>query len=154
MAHFIHHLPRNVIIGTCEIIWPNMSDVTRDLRRKPIPAGVIAGALCIFALACAMQLWSNDSAPRAGQDNKELIAKGKKLFDDYRCFDCHGMKGEGADDGPDLTASHLTAAEVSKFLERPSADADARGMPSVPTTSPDHEPLVAFVMSLRKPPPK
>jgi mono/diheme cytochrome c family protein len=154
MANFIHHLSHNVIIETCEIIWPNMSHVTRNLRRNSMPVVVIAAGLCIFALACAMQLWSNESVPEAGQDNKELIAKGKRLFDDYRCFDCHGMKGEGADDGPDLTASRLSAAEVSKFLERPSADADARGMPAVPRTSPDHEPLVAFVMSLRKLPPK
>jgi mono/diheme cytochrome c family protein len=154
MAHLIHHLSRNVIIGTCEIIWPKMSHTTKDPRRISMRAGVIAAGLCIFALTYAMQLWSNESVPRSNQDNKELVAKGKKLFDDYRCFDCHGVKGEGADDGPDLTASHLTAAEVSKFLERPSADADARGMPAVPKTSSDHEPLVAFVMSLRKPSPK
>jgi mono/diheme cytochrome c family protein len=131
-----------------------MSQSAKELRPNTLPASVIALGLCVFGLLCVMQVWSRDSAPGARQDDKELIAKGKKLFDDYRCFDCHGIKGEGADDGPDLTASHLTAAEVSKFLQRPSADADARGMPSVPVTSPDHEPLVAFVMSLRKPPPK
>jgi mono/diheme cytochrome c family protein len=104
-----------------------------------------------------MQAWSRESVPHTRQENqedKELIAKGKKAYGDYRCFDCHGQNGEGTYDGPDLTVSHLTAAEISKFLQRPSADADARGMPTVPATSPDHQPLVAYVLSLRRPPPK
>jgi mono/diheme cytochrome c family protein len=99
-------------------------------------------------------VWPRDSTPRLQQDDKELVAKGKKAFDGYRCFDCHGTKGEGTDDGPDLTSSHLTAAEISKILQRPSADADAKGMPAIPADSPDLQPLVAFVLSLRPQPPK
>ncbi len=118
------------------------------------PPRVIGLGLWILALLYAVQVWSRDAAPRAHQDDKDLIAKGKKAFDDYRCFDCHGIKGEGTDDAPDLTGSHLTADEISKFLQRPSADADAKGMPSVPTSSPDHQPLVAYVLSLRKSTPK
>ncbi len=112
---------------------------------------VIGLGLCVLGFACAMQAWSRDAAPRARQDDKEQVAKGKKAYDDYRCFDCHGHNGEGTDDAPDLTGSKLTAEEISKFLQRPSADADAKGMPVVPVTSPDHQPLVAFVLSLRKP---
>jgi mono/diheme cytochrome c family protein len=119
----------------------------------PLPF-VIGLGLWVFALLCVVQAWSRDSTARIRQDDKELVAKGKKAFNDYECFDCHGRNGEGTYDGPDLTNSHLTGSEIAKFLQRPSADADARGMPSIPADSPDLQPLVAYVLSLRKPPPK
>lgn len=79
----------------------------------------------------------------------ELIAEGKKRFQAYKCYDCHGENGEGTDDAPDLTHSKLTAEQVSKFLVKPSTDAQNKGMPDIPLDSPDHKPLVAYVMSLR-----
>jgi mono/diheme cytochrome c family protein len=110
----------------------------------------------VLALLCAMRVWPYDFATQANQEdkNKELVEKGKKAYEAYTCRECHGRNGEGTDDAPDLTNSHLTDAEVSKFLQRPSADADAKGMPIIPADSPDLAPLVAYVMSLRKPPPK
>src|SRR5690348_6393528 len=87
--------------------------------------------------------------PAAGGQQAALVAKGKERFQAYKCYDCHGQNGEGTQDAPDLTHSKLTAEQVSKFLQKPSVDADNKGMPDVPTDSPDHQPLVAFVMSLR-----
>ncbi|PYU27640.1 MAG: subclass B3 metallo-beta-lactamase [Acidobacteria bacterium] len=89
------------------------------------------------------------SAPAAGGRQSALIAKGKERFQAYKCYDCHGENGEGTPDAPDLTHSKLTAEQVSKFLVKPSADAQNKGMPDVPADSPDHQPLVAYVMSLR-----
>jgi cytochrome c5 len=86
-----------------------------------------------------------------GGQQSALVAKGKERFQAYKCYDCHGEKGEGTPDAPDLTHSKLTAEQVSKFLQKPSVDAENKGMPDVPTDSPDHQPLVAFVMSLRAP---
>jgi mono/diheme cytochrome c family protein len=88
------------------------------------------------------------SSPAAG-DQKALVAQGKARFSAYKCYDCHGQNGEGTPDAPDLTHSKLTAEQVSKFLQKPSVDAENKGMPDVPTDSPDHKPLVAYVMSLR-----
>jgi mono/diheme cytochrome c family protein len=136
-----------------------MNHLRQKLRlsglKVPLPKLIGAG-IGIFVLLCAMQVWPRDSAPRVRQDDKdkELVAKGRKAFDEYRCFDCHGPKGEGTDEGPDLTVSKLTAEQVSKTLQHPSADADAKGMPAIAADSPDLQPLVAFVMSLRKPPAK
>ena len=94
-----------------------------------------------------------NSTPTAkiAADAKEdaLVAQGKKRFQAYKCYDCHGQNGEGTDDAPDLTHSKLTAEQVSKFLVKPSADAQNKGMPDIPLDSPDHKPLVAYVMSLR-----
>jgi cytochrome c553 len=93
------------------------------------------------------------SAPKSGAPaasaQKALVAQGKARFQAYKCYDCHGQNGEGTDDAPNLTRSKLTAEQVSKFLQKPSVDAENKGMPDVPTDSPDHKPLVAYVMSLR-----
>jgi metallo-beta-lactamase class B len=88
-------------------------------------------------------------APAAGGQQSALVAKGKERFSAYKCYDCHGENGEGTPDAPDLTHSKLTAEQVSKFLQKPSVDALNKGMPDVPTDSSDHQPLVAYVMSLR-----
>jgi mono/diheme cytochrome c family protein len=84
-----------------------------------------------------------------GKQQDPLVAQGKSRFQAYKCYDCHGQNGEGTDDAPDLTHSKLTAEQVSKFLVKPSADAQNKGMPDIPLDSPDHKPLVAYVMSLR-----
>ena len=91
---------------------------------------------------------------KAAPDDKEdaaLVAKGKERYKAYKCADCHGENGQGAPDGdaPDLTHSKRTAEQVSKFLQKPSGDAAAKGMPDIPLDSPDHAPLVAYVMSIR-----
>ncbi len=83
----------------------------------------------------------------AGADS--LVAQGKIRFNSYQCTDCHGMNGEGTPDAPDLIGTHLDAAGIAKFLEKPSADADGKGMPTIPADSPDLQPLVAYVMSLK-----
>ena len=88
-----------------------------------------------------------DSRPAAG--DQALVAQGKARFSAYKCYDCHGQNGEGTPDAPDLTHSRLTAEQVSKFLQKPSVDAENKGMPDIPLDSPDHRPLVAYVMSLR-----
>src|SRR5437879_10804573 len=85
----------------------------------------------------------------AGGQQNALAAQGKARFQAYKCYDCHGQNGEGTPDAPDLTHSKLTADQVSKFLTKPSVDADNKGMPDIPLDSPDHKPLVAYVMSLR-----
>jgi metallo-beta-lactamase class B len=85
----------------------------------------------------------------AGGQKGDLVAQGKARFKAYQCFDCHGDNGEGTPDAPDLTHSRLTADQISKFLQKPSADAINKGMPDIPTSSPDNQALVAFVMSLR-----
>jgi mono/diheme cytochrome c family protein len=94
------------------------------------------------------------TAPSHSPEDDALIATGKARFSSYKCYECHGPSGEGTDDGPDLVGTLLTADEISAFLQKPSADADAKGMPKIPADSPDLRPLVAFVVSLKRPQPK
>lgn len=95
-----------------------------------------------------MRIYSARKAAN-GKQQDSLGSQGKSRFQAYKCYDCHGQNGEGTDDVPDLTHSKLTAEQVSKFLVKPSADAQNKGMPDIPLDSPDHKPLVAHVMSLR-----
>lgn len=84
----------------------------------------------------------------SSQSDDSLVARGKERYAYYKCYECHGKNGEGTYDAPDLTHSRLTAEQISAFLQKPSADADAKGMPAIPASSPDLQPLVAYVVSL------
>ena len=95
-----------------------------------------------------MRIYPAQKATNGKQEDPQ-VAQGKRRFQAYKCYDCHGQNGEGTEDAPDLTHSKLTAEQVSKFLVKPSADAQNKGMPDIPLDSPDHKPLVAYVMSLR-----
>jgi mono/diheme cytochrome c family protein len=80
-----------------------------------------------------------------------LVAQGKALYEStYMCVGCHGMNGEGTDLAPDLVGTRLSTDEIAKFLEKPSADASDKGMPSIDATSPDLKPLVAYVLSVKR----
>jgi len=80
-----------------------------------------------------------------------LATQGKALYEStYMCVGCHGMNGEGTDLAPDLVGTRLSADEIAKFLEKPSADASDKGMPDIPATSPDLKPLVAYVLSVKR----
>jgi mono/diheme cytochrome c family protein len=83
--------------------------------------------------------------------DKSLIAQGRTRYLSYKCDECHGPNGEGGGDGPDLIGTRLNAAQISKFLDKPSPDADMKGMPSIPTDNPDNRALVAYVLSLKRP---
>ena len=86
----------------------------------------------------------------AGGASAELVAQGRARFNANKCFDCHGANGEGTEDGPDLTTTKLTPAQIADFLQNPSSDARLQGMPDIPSTSPEFQPLVAYVLSLKK----
>lgn len=83
---------------------------------------------------------------------EDLIAQGQARFLAYKCHDCHGTRGEGTDDAPDLTGTRLDAGAIALFLQKPSAHARSVGMPAISAGSPDIQPLVAFVLSLKRPP--
>jgi Tol biopolymer transport system component len=84
--------------------------------------------------------------------NQSLIAQGKSRYLAYKCDECHGANGEGGPDGPALTTTYMDAGQISRFLERPSPDAYMKGMPNIPVNHPDHQALVAYVLSLKRAP--
>jgi mono/diheme cytochrome c family protein len=104
---------------------------------------------CVLALVSGLVAFAQSPKTSGDAEQDDLAAQGKKRFQAYKCYDCHGQNGEGTDDAPNLTHSKLTEEQVSKFLVKPSTDAQNKGMPDIPLDSPDHKPLVAYVMSLR-----
>jgi cytochrome c553 len=114
---------------------------------KPVVANLNADDLVAIA---AYLVSRGPAAAPAISDVSALVAQGKARFDAYKCYDCHGANGEGTDDGPSFVKTHLTADEISKFLQKPSADVPAKEMPDIPATSPDLQPLVAYVVSLKR----
>ena len=92
------------------------------------------------------------TAPTASRTDNSLIAQGRSRYLAYKCDECHGANGEGGDEAPDLTTTRLNADEISKFIEKPSPDAYMKGMPNIPATHPDNQALVAYVLSLKRPP--
>jgi len=131
------------------------------------PRWCIAQTMLAAALACGCDIYRYPAsatdpaatvpispAPQpAGPSTNEdaLVAQGQSLFKNYKCHECHGPHGEGTDDAPDLIGTHLNAAEIAAFLQKPSAHARSVGIPSLPAASPDLQPLVAFVLSLKRP---
>src|SRR5690242_17115377 len=121
-----------------------------EIRKLALLECVLAAAVLVPSLHAQQSAATpKPGASATGNQQKALVAQGKGRFDAYKCYDCHGENGEGTADAPDLTHSKLTAEQVSKFLQKPSVDAQNKGMPDVPVDSPDHKPLVAYVMSLR-----
>jgi cytochrome c553 len=116
-----------------------------------VGCGLVTVAGLVFGLHAQGPAAGGVNRSTAGDKQSAMAAQGKARFQAYKCYDCHGQKGEGTDDAPNLTHSKLTAEQVSKFLQKPSVDAQNKGMPDVPAESPDHQPLVAYVMSLRAP---
>jgi mono/diheme cytochrome c family protein len=96
---------------------------------------------------------ANQSGAAAPQlPDKSLIAQGKARYLYYKCDECHGATGKEGGDGPELAGTLMSAEEISKFLVKPSPDAYMKGMPDIPLTNPDHQALVAYVLSLKRPP--
>src|ERR1700722_3256836 len=120
-----------------------------DIGRFALLGGTLA---CVLMLAAGLsaQQNQNKSASTAAKPDPALVAKGRQLFQNYHCVDCHGKNGEGTDDAPDLIGTHLDAAGIAKFLDKPSADASAKGMPNIEAGSDPSKALVAFVLSIKK----
>jgi cytochrome c553 len=121
-------------------------NISAYVASRPVPT---TSPVTQTTAPAASQTSTAPAAPAAGGD-AALVARGKVLFTNYRCFDCHGMNGEGTDDAPDLIGTKLDGDGISKFIQNPSADASVKGMPDIPASSPDLAPIVAYVLTLKR----
>ena len=123
----------------------------RGPRRRPQSGNAAVTAHGpVPAVHAAVETALPAAVPADDKPDPKLVEQGKARYQAYRCFDCHGKNGEGTDDAPDLIGTHLDADGIAKFLAKPSADAQAKGMPTIAVDSPDSKPLVAFVLSIKK----
>jgi len=119
-------------------------------RRVILFSGILACALVFLGAARASIHSPSQNQDKPGDDKAALIAQGKARYLHYKCDECHGPNGEGTGDAPDLIGTQLSPEEISKFLEKPSPDAEMKGMPSIPADNPDHQPIVAFIVSIKR----
>ena len=115
-----------------------------------LAAMMLAAALAVACSTRRAAVLEAPAPPPPAPATESLIAQGQARFAAYKCYECHGAHGEGTDDAPDLTGTLLDAQAIVLFLRKPSAHARSVGMPSIPADSPDLQPLVAFVLSLKR----
>ena len=127
------------------------TDLMKPVVAKLSPDDMIAILAYVSSRPVGASSGSPSGSPSAsaGGADPALLATGKARFTAYGCIDCHGMNGEGTDQAPDLIGTRLDAPGIAKFLNKPSADAKAKGMPDIPPDSPDLQPLVAYVLTLK-----
>ena len=131
-------------------VW---TDLMKPVVAKLTPDDMIAIVAYVSSRPVDSSSSSSSGSPSASASGADpaLLAAGKARFTAYGCFECHGMNGEGTDQAPDLIGTRLDGMGIAKFLNKPSADAKAKGMPDIPPESPDLQPLVAYVLSLKRP---
>ncbi len=80
-----------------------------------------------------------------------LLAEGKDIYDDYACYGCHTINGEGGEVGPDLThvGSRLTPGYLTVFLKDPLKVIPGTPMKNFDFWDEEILPLVAWLMSLK-----
>jgi ubiquinol-cytochrome c reductase cytochrome c subunit len=113
---------------------------------------VVVGLSAVGGLhAAAAQ--SSDGPTRLA-DQPELVAEGEELFT-LGCSSCHGLEGEGTDNGPDITDAGEAAADFQLRTGRmPAADTDGQQPSKDPAYDDDQiQALVAYVGSLGDGPP-
>ena len=126
-----------------QLMKPVVAKLTND---DIVDVSAYLASLPVLATSAAAAPAGNAAA---GGGNA-LVGLGKAKFNSYGCDQCHGANGEGTDDAPDLVSTKKNAEQIAAFLEKPDSDARLKGMPNIEATSPDLQPLVAFVLSLKK----
>lgn len=62
---------------------------------------------------CAIALVTASAAFAQNADN------GKKLFESYGCWQCHGHEGQGGSAGPKLAPKPISQAALMKYVRNP-----------------------------------
>src|SRR5581483_3937736 len=120
------------------------------------------------ASVAPLDLWRAQQLPKPGEDDPELIAKGKQLFTTKTCITCHTIRGHGAQGvtGPDLThvgarttiAGGLlqnTREQLQRWIHDPGAVKPGNKMAKgfidnkISLTADDEVALVAYLESLK-----
>ncbi|MBI4501597.1 MAG: cytochrome b N-terminal domain-containing protein [Gemmatimonadetes bacterium] len=130
---------------------------TRSLVRRPM--ALVSLTLILggsgFLLGSAMREAGPEVPPEVGRPLTSKERAGRALFQSQQCGGCHKVRGEGGDNGPDLTAVGLRKSSgwMHSFIESPSRfhGADTR-MPAYGPPALSHqeiEEIAQYLSSLR-----
>jgi len=84
-------------------------------------------------------------------EGKEAIARGSKLFRDYKCVTCHKTKGFVPSSGPVLTkvGRKLTTEKMTTWIVNPKAIKPKTTMPAFAGPQRDLQYIVKYLETLR-----
>ena len=90
----------------------------------------------------SFELQKNDSA---------RVAEGKEIYQEYACYGCHKIAGNGGEVGPDLSevGSRLRAEYLAAFLQSPQAFIPGSPMKNFALWEEEVQALAAYLMSLK-----
>lgn len=81
------------------------------MTRMQIASTFVIGAVAFVGAAVA--------APAREPPLQGEAARGRKLFMDYGCYQCHGTVGQGGGAGPRLAPNPRPAAQIIAIVRRP-----------------------------------
>lgn len=108
----------------------------RSLRRRPFAIGALAVLIGGSSLLVggAVRADAGRARPEPGGVVLSSVQRaGRALFGQQQCGSCHVVRGEGGDEGPDLSevGLHRSAAWMHSFIEQPKRfHPDSSDMPS------------------------
>ena len=104
---------------------------------------VVALGLAVAAANAAAQAQAPAAAAQAPAGN---VDTGKKLYNSYGCYQCHGYEGQGSSaTGPRLGPKPLPFVAFSRYVRRPSGQMPPYGPRIVSDADLGH--IYAFVQS-------
>jgi mono/diheme cytochrome c family protein len=85
------------------------------------------------------------------EDSGDLRARGKQLFTDHGCYGCHMIEKFGTPIAPDLShvGSKYTQADLTRWLQDPSAQKPTAHMPKIAMPRADAQALASYLAALR-----
>jgi ubiquinol-cytochrome c reductase cytochrome b subunit len=126
----------------------------RRPRRRPF--AMACGGLAVVVLAGMTYLGAVQQPPGtrvapAGSP-QALVDRGREVYVASKCQDCHVIKGEGTDFGPELThiGSGFTADKLAALIRNPLSVNPQASMPAFDKlTDSDLQALVAYLLTLK-----
>jgi cytochrome c oxidase subunit 2 len=90
-------------------------------------------------------------SPGVAQEGGDLAARGKRLFAEYGCYDCHTMGRVGTPIARDLSGigSRYPESYLLRWLRDPAAQKPGTHMPKIELTEEEAAALAAYLASLR-----
>lgn len=111
---------------------------------------IIAAIIIVIGLWLGLappQLWLNWTKQ---VDMNNPVATGERLTEQYRCRDCHRIRGEGALKAPDLAgvSQRLSNQELELWLTNPNAVKKNTAMPDFNLSDTEVAALIAYLKSI------
>jgi mono/diheme cytochrome c family protein len=119
----------------------------------PLPSFPVSAILAICAIVAPLPLVGQDldSVPKMDAPARGNPQNGKRLYDKYGCYECHGGQGQGSSlSGPRIAPSPSLFSGFVTYIRRPTGQ-----MPPYSrkiTTDAELTDMYAFLQSLPQPP--